>query len=68
MCVICLFDAILVFFGCLFVFLYIFLYFDGNQQINNAMKFQEASCSSLAVSVLSSSVEPPSQSLAVPVS
>ena len=32
------------------------------------MKFQDASCPSLAVSVLSSSVEPPSQSLAVSVS
>ena len=32
------------------------------------MKFQDASCPSLAVGVLSSSVEPPSQSLAVSVS
>ena len=57
-------------FGCLFLFLlfylFIFFYFDRNQKINNTMKLQEASCPSLAVSVLSSSVEP--QSLAVSVS
>ena len=35
---------------------------------NIAMKFQDASCPSLAVGVLSSSVEPPSQYLAVSVS
>ena len=35
---------------------------------NITMKFQDASCPSLAVGVLSSSVEPPSQSLAVSVS
>ena len=35
---------------------------------NITMKFQDASCPSLAVDVLSSSVEPPSQSLAVSVS
>ena len=34
----------------------------------NIMKFQGASCPSIAVGVLSSSVEPPSQSLAVSVS
>ena len=36
--------------------------------LNITMKFQDASCPSLAVGVLSSSVEPPSQSLAVSVS
>ena len=35
---------------------------------NITMKFQDASCPSLAVGVLSSSVETPSQSLAVSVS
>ena len=35
---------------------------------NITMKFQDASCPSLAVGVLSSSVEPPTQSLAVSVS
>ena len=35
---------------------------------NITMKFQDASCPSLAMGVLSSSVEPPSQSLAVSVS
>ena len=55
---------------CLFVFIFfvffccgIVLYF-----FNITMKFQDASCPSLAVGVLSSSVEPPSQSLAVSVS
>ena len=45
-----------------FIVLY-FLYF-----FNITMKFQDASCPSLAVGVLSSSVEPPLQSLAVSVS
>ena len=39
-----------------------------NVFFNITMKFQDASCPSLAVGVLSSSVEPPSQSLAVSVS
>ena len=50
-------------FLCIFVVvLYCIVFF------NITMKFQDASCPSLAVGVLSSSVEPPSQSLAVSVS
>ena len=50
------------------IFLIFILNFNRNRQNNITMKFQDASCPPLAVSVLSSSVEPPSQSLAVSVS
>ena len=67
-----LFVAFFVFFGCLvFVvdfYVVVFLNINCNQQINITRKFQDALCPSLAVSVLSSSVEQPSQSLAVAVS
>ena len=56
---------------CLFfvnIFLIFILNFNRNRQNNITMKFQDASCPPLAVSVLSSSVEPPSQSLEVSVS
>ena len=46
-------------------FLIFILNFNRNRQNNIAMKIQDTSCPPLAVSVLSSSVEPPSQSLAV---
>ena len=49
----------------IFFFLIFILYFNRNRQNNIAMKIQDTSCPTLAVSVLSSSVEPPSQSLAV---
>ena len=49
-------------------FLIFILNFNRNRQNNITMKFQDASCPPLAVSVLLSSVEPPSQSLAVSVS
>ena len=59
-------------FCCFLLIFFIFvLNFNRNRQnINITMKFQDASCPQLAVSVLSSSVEPPSQlqSLAVSVS
>ena len=66
----CIFLCVFFFVYCLFVFIvcvcvcFVVLYFI----FSNIMKFQDASCPSLAVSVLSSSVEPPSQSLAVSVS
>ena len=52
---------------CFFVnmFLIFILNFNRNRQNNITMKFQDASCPPLSVSVLSSPVEPPSQSLAV---
>ena len=50
------------------IFLICILNFNRNRQNNITMTFQDASCLPLAVSVLSSSVEPPSQSLAVSVS
>ena len=46
-------------------FLIFILNFNRNRQNNIAMKIQDTSCPPLAVSFLSSSVEPPSQSLAV---
>ena len=52
----------------LFIFFNFILDFNRNQQNYITMKFQDASCPPLAVSVLWSSVEPPSQSMAVPVS
>ena len=48
----------------IFVIFFI-LNFNRNRQNNITMEFQDASCPPLAVSALSSSVEPPSQSLAV---
>ena len=59
---VCLFLLIFVCVFCCCIVLY-FLYF-----LNITMKFQDASCPSLAVGVLSSSVEPPSKPLAVSVS
>ena len=55
---------------CYFFFLLLFfiLNFNRNRQNKITMKFQDASCPPLAVSVLSSSVKPPLQSLAVSVS
>ena len=73
----CVFFFCIVFLDCvvfcccflLIVFLLFFiLNFNRNRQNNITMKFQDALCPPLAVSVLSSSVEPPSQSLAVSVS
>ena len=56
-------------FRCFLLMRFIFiLNFNRNRRNNITMKFQDASCPPLAVSVLSSSVEPPSQSLAVSVS
>ena len=57
---------LLLFFINIFFFIFV-LNFNRNRQSNITMKFQDASCPHLAVSVLSSSVEPPSQSLAVSV-
>ena len=59
--------VVVVLFLLIFVLVYI-LNFNRNRQNNITMKFQDASCPPLAVPALSSSVEPPSQSLAVPVS
>ena len=55
---------------CFFVNIFLNFYFKFQSQSTNniTMKFQDALCPPLAVSVLSSSVEPPSQSLAVSVS
>ena len=53
---------------CMFVLIFFLLLLYCNVFFNIAMKFQDPSCPSLAVGVLSSSVEPPSQSLAVSVS
>ena len=50
---------------CYFFFLIFILNFNRNRQNKIKMKFQDASCPPLAVYVLSSSVEPPSESLAV---
>ena len=67
----CIFScAFLLFFAyCLFVLIFcvffVVLYCIFFVFFNITMKFQDASCPSLAVGVLSSSVEPPSQSLAV---
>ena len=66
----------IVFLGCVFFFFFFFvviffifnLNFNRNRQNIITMKFQDVSCPPLAESVLSSSVEPPSQSLAVSVS
>ena len=73
-CVVCWFDFLCVFvmyFLVCFLF-YIFfilnLNFNRNRQNIITMKFQDASCPPLPQSVLSSSVEPPSQSLVVSVS
>ena len=55
-----------VFLGC--VQCSVFFFFNFNRRNNIIMKFQDASCPPFAVYVLSSSVEPPSQSLAVSVS
>ena len=68
-CVVVVF--ILLFFVVVFLVIFIFIFilnFNRNRQNNITMKFQDALCPSLAVSVLSSSVEPPSESLAVSVS
>ena len=70
-CVFCIVFLGCVFFFCfslIFFFLNFILNFNRNRQNNMTMKFQDASCPPLAVSVLSSPVEPPSQSLAVSVS
>ena len=56
---------------CVFLLISFFIFnldFICNRQNIITMKFQDASCPPLAESVLSSSVEPPSQSLAVLVS
>ena len=58
---------LLLFFVNIFSLIFI-LNFNRNGQNNITMKFQYTSCPQLAVSVLSSSVEPPSQLLAVSVS
>ena len=50
------------------IFFILNLNFNHNRQNITTMKFQDASCPPLAESVLSTSVEPPSQSLAVSVS
>ena len=47
------------------IFFYFILNFNRKRQNNIIMKFQDASCPKIAASVLSSSVEPPSQSQAV---
>ena len=64
--------VMLLFFFCVcFLLISFFLFnsnFNRNRQNIITMKFQDASCPPLAESVLSSSVEPPSQSLAVSVS
>ena len=77
LCVVCLFVFVLIFFVFFFFLVFYFLVdtdifflifilnFNRNRQNNKAMKIQDTSCPPLAVSVLSSSVEPPSQSLAV---
>ena len=80
-CVVCLFFVLIflcvfyiVFLGCVFFFFLLKLFiifnlnFNRNRQNIMTMKFQDVSCPPLAESVLSSSVEPPSQSLAVSVS
>ena len=65
-----LFIIFCVLFVCLLdlIFLCFLLYCIFCIFFNITMKFQDASCPSLAVGVLLSSVEPPSQSLAVSVS
>ena len=56
-------------FCCFLLMCFIFiLNFYRNRRNNITMKFQDTSCPPLAVSVLSVSVEPPSQSLTVSVS
>ena len=76
LCVVCLFVFCFDFFCIVFLVLYFLvdidifflifiLNFNRNRQNNIAMKIQDTSCPPLAVSVLSSSVEPPSKSLAV---
>ena len=62
-----LFVVVVVVFLLIFFLIFI-LNFNRNRQNNITMKFQDASCPPLAVSLLSSSVEPPPQSLAVSVS
>ena len=48
-------------FCCFFdIFIFVLNFNHNRQNINITMKFQDASCPPLAVSVLSSSVEPPS--------
>ena len=78
LCVVCLGFFCFYFFCIVFFFLVLYflvdidifflifiLNFNRNRQNNIAMKIQDTSCPPLAVYVLSSSVEPPSQSLAV---
>ena len=71
----CVFFFRIVFLGCVQCFLLFFVHFfffilnfNRDRRINITLKFQDPSCPPLAVSVLSSSVEPQSQSLAVSVS
>ena len=62
---------VLIFCGVFFLLIFFFIFiliFNRNRRNDITMKFQDASCPPLAVSVLSSSVEPLSQSLAVSVS
>ena len=69
MCVVFVLYFLVVLFVAVFFFVNMFLIFilnfNSNRQNDITMKFQDASCPPLSVSVLSSSVEPPSQSLAV---
>ena len=65
LCVFVMYFLVCVFFYILFI---LNLNFNRNRQNIITMKFQDASCPPLPQSVLSSSVEPPSQSLVVSVS
>ena len=65
LCVFVMYFLVCVFF---LIFFILNLNFNRNRQYIITMKFQDASCPPLPQSVLSSSVEPPSQSLVVSVS